>query len=109
MDNVIRRDDDTFNDLEALINGTENISSWDDIKLKDKLSTCFGRLDRLRMGGRSHPLIALSVLLWLAHDREPVANLDVEGRLNRAFQIAMDPSYLYPEWGLVLAGGFYLQ
>ena len=104
MDNVIRRDDDTFKNLKALLDGTEDIGSWDDIKLKDVLSSYFGRLDRLRMGGRSSPLIALSILLWFAHDREPVVDLDVENRLNKAFQIAMDPSYLYPEWGLVLAG-----
>jgi hypothetical protein len=67
------------------------------------IAFCMGRLSRFSMGGRSVPLVGLSVVLWNADD--PVAlKLDLETPLANAFAIAMDPSYIWPEWGIVLAG-----
>jgi NitT/TauT family transport system ATP-binding protein len=78
--------------------------------LKDKSATelaalvayCSDRLRLLRMGGRSVPLVALSVIVW--HSDEYKLRLDRERLLSLAFSICTDPSYIWPEWGIVLVG-----
>lgn len=69
------------------------------------LDLCMCRLNNLRMGGRSSSLIAMSVMLWYVHDRGcDVKEEDVERFLASAFRIAVDPSFVQPEWAVVLAG-----
>ena len=68
------------------------------------LDLCMCRLNNLRMGGRSSSLIAMSVMLWSVHDRGCDVKVDVERFLALAFRIAVDPSFVQPEWAVVLAG-----
>jgi hypothetical protein len=56
------------------------------------------------MGGRSASLIALCVILWRIDHKRRGVRLDVEALLSVAFRIALDPSFIFPEWAVVLAG-----
>ena len=67
---------------------------------------CLGRIRLLRMGGRSAPLVALAVIVWR---RASDVRLDSEEALNLALGVAVDPSYIWPEWGIVLAGAILAQ
>jgi hypothetical protein len=86
-----------------LIEDPSRIDKLSATQIKETSLFCFGRLQAFRMGGRSAPLVGLSVLLWRAKP-EHLRFLNVDWALNIAFAIATDPSYIWPEWGVVLAG-----
>jgi len=90
--------------LKGLIENPEMVAGMDNAGINAHIEECLASLNRLRMGGRSTPLTALCVLLWHAHGRSPEVALDVERCLTKAFDICRDPSYVRPEWGVVLAG-----
>jgi len=102
MKTVTDRDIEYFNQVKALIAdpGTvsrmtkQDIISWSDF--------CLSRVNRVRKGGRSKPLIALSVMLWRARTKWPGASDQLEAILATALRIALDPTFIQPEWGVVL-------
>jgi len=100
----IERDEQIFRSIESFIVNAEDIAKMDDTEVNSAIGFCLERLHRLRMGGRSLPLVALSVLLWNVHDRGLKVELDIENCLALSFRIAGDPSFVQPEWGLVLVG-----
>ncbi len=63
---------------------------------------CLSRLRRVRMGGRSAPLVAASVIAW----RVPLGwlTVDMEETAGLALGVAADPSFVWPEWGTILTG-----
>lgn len=65
---------------------------------------CIECLERLRMGGRSTPLLALCTLLWHRSNDIQISDRDVEKLFCTGFHIAGDPSYGYPEAGVLLVG-----
>jgi hypothetical protein len=89
--------------MRAIINDPAVIVGKDADSIKALIGFCGRRLGRMRMGGRSVPLVGLSVVLWNAQDLLEL-DLDLEDLLTTALAIAMDPSYIWPEWGIVLAG-----
>jgi hypothetical protein len=89
--------------MRAIINDPNVIVGNDADAIKALIGFCRRRLGRLRMGGRSVPLVGLCVVLW--NVRDPLElDLDFEDLLTTALAIAMDPSFIWPEWGVVLAG-----
>jgi len=89
--------------VKALIENPSRIDELSATHIKETSLFCFGRLQAFRMGGRSAPLVGLNVLLWRAKP-EDLRFLNIDWALNIAFAIATDPSYIWPEWGVVLAG-----
>lgn len=104
MTTAIGRDMEMFELLEAIIKSPQHICEMDNYELNAILDLCMYRLNKLRMGGRSSSLIAMSVMLWSVHDRGCDVKVDVERFLALAFRIAVDPSFVQPEWAVVLAG-----
>ncbi len=68
------------------------------------MSNCYRSIRRIRSGGRSVKIVCLSVLLWNNRQRSLPPELDPEDLLALGFHLAVDPSLLFPEWGIVLAG-----
>ncbi len=105
---VLRRDDEKHIDmkrfLEEMIENPEMVGAMDSANINAHIEECLASLNCLRMGGRSTPLTALCILLWYARDRGSDVALDVERCLTKAFDICRDPSYVRPEWGVVLVG-----
>jgi hypothetical protein len=89
--------------MRAIIEDPAAITGKDADSTKALIGFCRRRLGRMRMGGRSAPLVGLSVVLWNARDPREL-DIDVEDLLTTALAVSMDPSYIWPEWGIVLAG-----
>lgn len=90
--------------LETLIHDQGLASRLESQLVNDYIGTCLGAIRRLRMGGRSTSLTVLCILLWAVHERGSEIEIDVEEVLAKAFDICRDPSYVRPEWGVVLIG-----
>lgn len=105
MDTPIEQDVYWYKKFEDILrNQQHSINGMDDTTVTATASECLRQLQHLRMGGRSAPLYVLAILLWHAHDRWPRIPFDVEERLSLAFRISLDPSFVQPEWGIVLMG-----
>jgi hypothetical protein len=89
--------------LTAIIRNPGILADMDQEEVVGDIKFCVKRLRLVRMGGRSVALVALSVILWYAKEPEQIP-LDIEDLLVMAFGITTDPSYIWPEWGVVLAG-----
>lgn len=90
--------------LRHILTDAGAVEVMDDATVTATVEGCVRRLERFRMGGRSIPLYGLAVLLWRAHDRWPRIPCDVERLLSLGFRITLDPSFVQPEWGIVLIG-----
>jgi hypothetical protein len=104
MTNPIERDNEIYKSLETIISNPEEIRKMDNEAVNATLNFCINRLNRFRMGGRSSALVGLSVLLWHLHERGTDIKIDVEECFSLAFRTAIDPSFVQPEWGIVLSG-----
>lgn len=88
----------------AVTNVVRNVELLDRMSADELTSLalyCLGRIRLFRMGGRSAALVALAVIIWR---RASDVRINLEEALNLAFSVAADPSYIWPEWGVVLAG-----
>jgi len=115
-DSLELRDADLARLIVKMIDQPEIVRNMSGTEVRGVVRFCYRRLQRFRMGGRSAPLIGLCVILWnakathldfLVRDVETERldlDLDLDAALNTALGIAMDPSYIWPEWGVVLAG-----
>lgn len=104
MTTPIRTDEETIERLEVIFKNPESVCQMDDDELGSAIAFCINRLHRFRMGGRSTCLIALSILLWHVHERANAVKINVEECLTLTFRTALDPTFIQPEWGIVLAG-----
>ncbi len=100
----IKTDEIIIEQLEAIFKDPGSICEMDDDNVASAITFCYERLHRFRMGGRSSCLIALSVLLWHAHERADAVIIDIEECLALAFRTAVDPTFIQSEWGIILAG-----
>lgn len=91
--------------LREIVRDPSIVANLDEETVIGDVDFCLARLRLVRMGGRSVGLVGLSVILWFARHPEKL-RLNVEEILVTAFGISMDPSYIWPEWGIVLAGVF---
>lgn len=73
-------------------------------EINSRIKEYLDAIHRFRMGGRSTPLISLCLLLWYAHNHGADLEINVEECLTKAIDICRDPSYVQPEWGVVLTG-----
>lgn len=102
---VLDRDERNMKEfLCKLVKNPETLSAWDVAAINARIEDCWDWIYRLRMGGRSAALTVLCILLWSARHRSPDVKLDVEKSIAKAFDICRDPSFIRPEWGIVLAG-----
>jgi hypothetical protein len=107
---ILKRDVDKLKQLNDIIGAPSQILKMDGKSVQAVLQECLARLRTVRMGGRSTSLACLSIVLWQikpANQKEMIESLgsvNVEALLALAFQLACDPSYIQPEWGVVLAG-----
>lgn len=99
----ISRDVTRFRELASIIQNPASLTAANDSSIQRLVNGCISRLSALRMGGRSASIVGLSVVLWTQHRRGGI-RLDVEKTLSLCFKIARDPSYIQPEWAVVLAG-----
>ena len=100
--------------VKQIVEQPERIPNIPPAAIKAGVLFCIKRLLGFRMGGRSGPLVALSALLWKADraslsflwkpDPDELNPFDVEGLLAVSFSIAADPSYIWPEWAIVVIG-----
>lgn len=104
MSKSIIIDRDKIRKLSSIIENPANIGKKGKLTFREAIDECINSLSRLRMGGRSVCLVAASVLLWHEAQRSKDAKIDIEQWLALAFRISMDPSFIQPEWGIVLAG-----
>lgn len=95
------RDNELIQAVVGIIRNPELRNEKSDLELTSLARYCLRRIRLLRMGGRSAPLVALAVLVWRWPGK---LRLDLEETLNLAFSVAADPSYIWPEWGIVLVG-----
>ena len=104
MSNPIDADLMSFKKLEELSRGS-TITDLNEEEMHDYLHSSIEALNRFTMGGRSTCLIALSLLLWKG-DKSYIksSGISVEELLSMSFRIITDPSFIFPEWGAVLAG-----
>jgi hypothetical protein len=91
-------------EIETIIGDPARLRAMGEDRVSSIMKDCFRNLSRIRSGGRSARLVCLSVLLWNNRERALPADLDPEDLLALAFHLALDPSLLFPEWGVVLAG-----
>jgi hypothetical protein len=104
MSTGIDADKQMFQRLKSIISSPQDAREMDAASVNGAVDFCLDRLRRLRMGGRSSALIAMSVLLWEARKRKTNIALDVEECLSLAFRVALDPSFVQAEWAIVLSG-----
>lgn len=104
MKTPIEIDEEWAEKLGNILRTPSSVDAMDDSAVSAATKECVRRIQRLRMGGRSTPLYALAILLWRAHDRWPRIQFNVEERLALAFRVSLDPSFVQPEWGVVLTG-----
>ncbi|MEK7992738.1 MAG: hypothetical protein AAB403_02930 [Planctomycetota bacterium] len=102
MATPIERDEEWEKRFAEILRNPSVVDSMNDSAVATVVEECVGRLSRLRMGGRSTPLYALSIVLWKSHNRSLESAFDVEELLATAFRICLDPSFVRPEWGVVL-------
>lgn len=101
------RDEELAVALARVLKQPETLRTLDATSINDTLDYCLRRTRLLRMGGRSAPLVGASVIIWSAPAatiRLDVERFDLESTLNWALAIAMDPSFVWPEWGIILVG-----
>ena len=100
----IKRDLRRIDELRSFVERPESLAELSDAEAQALIDDCLARLHRLRPGGRSTSLLGLSIFLWSLHERWPRIKLEIEHCLALAFRIAIDPSFIHPEWGVILAG-----
>jgi hypothetical protein len=61
-------------------------------------------VDQVQMGGRSVSLLGLCTLLWYAPTPAVAEIIDVERLIGSGFRIAGDPSFAFPQLGVLLSG-----
>ncbi len=98
----IERDVQTLRKVESLLCNPDSLRLWSDKEIDALFQILVGRLNRVRMGGRSASLIALCVLLW--NRQSTLFRFDVEALLALSLRIPADRSFVFPEWGIVLTG-----
>lgn len=96
------RDEELAEKLGRILRQSDLLKTEDASSINDTLDYCLARTRLVRMGGRSAPLVAASVIVW----GTPAARLrfDLEGAFGVALAVASDPSFVWPEWGVILAG-----
>lgn len=101
---AVERDMQSLRELQSLLGHPETIASMDDASVNAMIDRWLLPLRRTRIGGRSWALVALTVVLWRVRDRRESVRFNVEENLAFAFRMSVDPSLLFPEWAVVLAG-----
>jgi len=90
--------------FESVLAEPRRLEAMSDSELQALMQDAWSRVERVRMGGRSLALCALSVMLWHTHQRWSKAEVDVERRVADAFRISLDPSFMTAEWAVVVGG-----
>lgn len=105
MSNTIDADLRSFKQLEGFIRDSGSITGLSEKEIHDHLHYCIEALNRFAMGGRSTCLIGLSLLLWKGNQSYiKSSEINIEKLLPLSFRITTDPSFIFPEWGVVLTG-----
>jgi len=104
MATPIKEDEIVLGQLEELLRNPTGVCHITKDEIDSIVRFCVKRLHRFRMGGRSSCLAGLSIVLWYAHDRADTLEVDIEECLALAFRTTIDPTFVQPEWGVVLAG-----
>jgi len=104
MTSPIKEDELVLGRLEEILRNPADVSQMAKNEIDSIVRFCMRRLNRFRMGGRSSCLVGLSIVLWHSHDHADTEEIDVEECLTLAFRITLDPTFVQPEWGVVLAG-----
>ena len=105
--NTIERDRKQLRTLAGLIANPAMVSDLSASKLLTWVKECEERLSRVRMGGRSHSLAALCLLLWHGGNRKTIwrkLSSQAERFVPLGLRCIADPSFVQPEWGVVLVG-----
>ena len=100
---VLHRDVDFATEVQLRIQDLSTITSLSETDFWGLAENWYGRLHRLRMGGRSLALAGMSIMLWNGYDR-PTIDIDVEEYLATVLRIGHDPSFVQPEWAIILSG-----
>jgi len=107
METSIEKDMFGYKTIEQILKSPKLAQEMSDDEVKSNIVYCIDRLNLFRMGGGSSSLIGLSILLWYSRDRKNVWGQqagDVEELLPISFRATLDPTFIQPEWGVVLAG-----
>lgn len=104
LDTIKRGDEVILEKIKPMISKPQRIGSMSDEQVRQEIDWCLDRLRRLRMGGRTAPLPWMAVLLWHAHGRWPGVQFNVEESFAQAFRVSFDPSFVMPEWAIVIVG-----
>ncbi|MBI5765456.1 MAG: hypothetical protein HZA51_18260 [Planctomycetes bacterium] len=86
------------------IENPASILALSEERYRETIDMCRNAIHRVRPGNRSGALPILSIFLWYGRDRLKRDSINVEELLADAFRIAIDPSFIEPEWALVLIG-----
>ena len=101
---IERKDTSGFERFQGILRNGGVLAERDDDYVIEKIDECRQCVHRVRIGGRSMPLCTLAVILWHVNDRWPRLRFDIEEYLATAFRVSLDPSFIHPEWGVVLGG-----
>lgn len=99
----IPRDIARYRELAPFIEDPKKLEAASEASLQRLIDGCISRLEAVQMGGRSASLVGLSVILWVVSRRRRVT-FPVVKLLSLCLKIAKDPSFIQPEWAVVLAG-----
>lgn len=76
--------------------------SVDEIKLH--IRTLLENIEHVRMGGRSISMLSLCSILWYVPTSKLTRIIDCERLIGLGIRISGDPSYVFPQLGLLLSG-----
>jgi len=101
------RDHEQLLRIREILQDTSKITKLTAEEVLAYIRDCEQRISQVQMGGRSHSLALLSLLLWYSAGHDDVSRA-MMGGLERvasmALRSAVDPSLVQPEWAVILLG-----
>ncbi len=103
-ESVTERDIVKWQEIKEWVCAPSKIRSMEADELLTKIEDCVFRIERVRMGGRSASIFAMSVLLWYGKSKIDKNQIDIEQLISLGLGIITDPSFVQPEMGIILVG-----
>ena len=101
------RDEEKLELVKELVLDPTLLNRMSDDEWLSLIESCERNLNQITMGGRSHSLTLLSVILWNAVYRSTLVE-DLSGQIETfavlGIRVAVDKSFIQPEWAIVLVG-----
>jgi hypothetical protein len=103
-ESATNRDAIEWEEIRGWVCDPSKINQMNADEVLSRIQKCVSCIERVRMGGRSASIFAISALLWYGKGKVNKQQIDVEKLMSLALHIVTDPSFVQPEMGIILAG-----